>query len=65
LSPNAKQFGVLVSKETWQKRLDLLNRTKFIHQLEGYIHFVGQVREKYDPLYTKYKASFDGVFALE
>jgi RNA-directed DNA polymerase len=35
---------------------------KFIHRLEGYINFVGQVRGKYDSLYLKHKALFDNVF---
>jgi RNA-directed DNA polymerase len=36
---------------------------KFIHRLEGYINFIGQVRGKNDTLYLKFKAEFDGVFA--
>lgn len=35
---------------------------KFINKLEGYINFVGQVRGKYDPLFTRQKASFDRIF---
>jgi RNA-directed DNA polymerase len=35
---------------------------KFIHRLEGYINFVGQVRGKTDSLYIKHKTAFDNVF---
>jgi len=35
---------------------------KFIHRLEGYINFVGQVRGKNDSLYLKHKLAFDNVF---
>ncbi|MFZ4740885.1 MAG: reverse transcriptase family protein [Bacteroidales bacterium] len=34
----------------------------FIHRLEGYINFVGQVRGKTDPIYIKHKTAFDKVF---
>lgn len=35
---------------------------KFIHRLEGYINFVGQIRGKTDSLYIKHKTAFDNVF---
>jgi len=38
---------------------------KFIHRLEGYINFVGQVRGKGDILYLKYKAAFDKGFTMK
>ncbi|MFZ4798539.1 MAG: reverse transcriptase family protein [Bacteroidia bacterium] len=34
----------------------------FIHRLEGYINFVGQVRGKTDSIYLKHKTAFDSVF---
>jgi RNA-directed DNA polymerase len=37
---------------------DTKQRDKFIHRLEGYINFVGQVRGKDDSVYTKLKALF-------
>jgi len=42
--------------------VDVKHRAKFIHQLEGYINFVGQVRGKYDSLCMKYTASFNRAF---
>lgn len=35
---------------------------KFIHRLEGYINFIGQIRGKYDMLYMKQKQTFDEFF---
>jgi RNA-directed DNA polymerase len=35
---------------------------KFIHRLEGYINFIGQVRGKHDMLYMKQKLAFDEFF---
>ena len=36
----------------------------FIHRLEGYINFVGQVRGKTDSLYIKLKTAFDSIFNI-
>jgi RNA-directed DNA polymerase len=45
--------------------VEVKHRAKFIHQLEGYINFVGQVRGKNDMLYLRQKSSFDNVFKLK
>lgn len=37
-------------------------KEKFIHRLEGYINFIGQVRGKHDMLYMKQKSVFDKFF---
>jgi RNA-directed DNA polymerase len=39
-------------------------RAKFIHRLEGYINFVGQVRGKDDSLFIKFKEEFDSIFKI-
>lgn len=45
--------------------VDQRHSAKFIHRLEGYINFVGQVRGKTDSLYIQHKTAFDKVFELE
>lgn len=42
--------------------IEIQHRAKFIHRLEGYINFVGQVRGKSDGLYFKQKTLFDSLF---
>ena len=58
-----------VDMATWKHlkimpdKVDIKERGLFIHRLEGYINFVGQVRGKFDNMYLKFKSSFDTVFA--
>lgn len=40
-------------------------KRKFIHRLEGYINFIGQVRGKNDMLYLKNKQTFEDFFQRE
>ena len=42
--------------------IETKHKAKFIHRLEGYINFIGQVRGKNDSLYSKHKAIFETVF---
>jgi len=41
---------------------DVRSRAMFIHRLEGFIDFVGQVRGKNDLIYIKLKEGFDRIF---
>ena len=38
------------------------NKELFVYRLKGYINFIGQIRGKSDPIYIKYKNSFDRYF---
>ncbi|MBS1646734.1 MAG: RNA-directed DNA polymerase [Bacteroidetes bacterium] len=49
----------------WSGETDAKQRSKFIHRLEGYIHFVGQVRGKNDAVYTKLKQPLDKFSATQ
>ena len=46
-----------------RKKLEYFPKEAFCNRLEGYINFVGQVRGKNDPLYIKFKKSFDILLA--
>ena len=45
-----------------KEEIETKHKAKFIHRLEGYINFIGQVRGKNDSLYSKQKAIFETVF---
>ena len=45
--------------------IDSKQRAFFIHRLEGYINFIGQVRGKNDFMYVRFKKEFDFFFSTE
>jgi RNA-directed DNA polymerase len=52
-------FDASVQRHFKVTQMQQKHRTKFIHRLEGYIQFVGQVRGKTDSLYMKYKSELN------
>lgn len=44
--------------------IEIKFRRIFIHRLEGYINFIGQVRGKNDSIYTNLKTEFDNLFNI-